>query len=77
MYVAMFHRGSKTIEVPCSTAQDLICTETEYTSIPNPAFENGFIRVPDKPGLGFDDLNEEETAAYLKRFGGGVRAVGV
>ena len=63
MYVAMFHRGSKTIEVPCSTAQDLICTETEYTS-------NGW------DCWGVDDLNEEETATYLKRFGGGVRAVG-
>ena len=62
MYVAMFHLPSKTIEVPCSTAQDLICTETEYTS-------NGW------ECWGVDDLDEEETAAYLKRFGKGVHRI--
>ena len=62
MYVAMFHLPSKTIEVPCPTADDLICVETEYTS-------NGW------ECWGVDDLNEEETAAYLKRFGGGVHSI--
>ena len=35
------------------------------TGIPNPVFENGFIRVPDKPGLGFDDLNEEVLKEHI------------
>lgn len=64
MYVAMFHRGSKTIEVPCTTADDLICVETEYTS-------NGW------ECWGVDDLNEKDTADYLKRFGNGVHCLGV
>lgn len=29
------------------------------TGIPKPLFQNGFIKVPEKPGLGFDDLNED------------------
>ena len=35
------------------------------TGIPNPLFENGFIKVPEKPGLGFDDLNEEVLRAHI------------
>ena len=62
MYVAMFHRGSKTIEVPCSTTDDLICNELDYTN-------NGW------DCWGIEDLNEEETAAYLKRFGNGVHRI--
>ncbi len=33
--------------------------------LPNPVFENGFIRVPEKPGLGIDDLNEEVIRAHI------------
>lgn len=35
------------------------------TGIPKPLFEKGFIRVPEKPGLGFDDLNEEVLAQHI------------
>ena len=33
--------------------------------LPNPIIENGFIKVPEKPGLGIDDLNEEVIAAHV------------
>ncbi len=33
--------------------------------IPNPLFKNGFIEVPDKPGLGIDDLNDELIAQHI------------
>ena len=32
---------------------------------PKPFIENGFIKVPDKPGLGFDDLNEEVLREHI------------
>ena len=32
---------------------------------PEPFIENGFIKVPDKPGLGFDDLNEEVLREHI------------
>ncbi len=35
------------------------------TGIPKPLFENGFIKVPEKPGLGFDDLNEEVIREHI------------
>ncbi len=35
------------------------------TGIPNPLFENGFIKVPEKPGLGFDGLNEEVIKEHI------------
>ena len=35
------------------------------TGIPNPLFENGFIKVPEKPGLGFDGLNEEVLKRHI------------
>ena len=35
------------------------------TGIKNPLFENGFITVPEKPGLGFDDLNEEMIREHI------------
>ena len=35
------------------------------TGINNPIFENGFIKVPEKPGLGFDDLNEEVLRQHI------------
>lgn len=35
------------------------------TGIPKPIFENGFIKVPEKPGLGFDDLNEEVLKEHI------------
>ena len=33
--------------------------------IPNPLFQNGFIKVPEKPGLGFDGLNEEVIKEHI------------
>lgn len=35
------------------------------TGVPKPLFENGFIKVPEKPGLGFDELNEEVLRAHI------------
>ena len=35
------------------------------TGIDNPIFKNGFIKVPEKPGLGFDDLNEEVLREHI------------
>ena len=35
------------------------------TGIPRPLFENGFIRVPEKPGLGFDELNEAVLREHI------------
>ena len=32
---------------------------------PSPFFENGFVRVPEKPGIGFDDLNEDVLREHL------------
>ena len=32
---------------------------------PEPFIANGFIKVPDKPGLGFDDQNEEVLRAHI------------
>ncbi len=37
------------------------------TGIPNPIFEKGFIKVPEKAGLGFDDLNEEVIKAHINQ----------
>lgn len=36
------------------------------TGLPKPIIEDGFIRVPDKPGLGFEDINEEVFAEHLQ-----------
>ena len=33
--------------------------------IDNPIFKDGFIKVPEKPGLGFDDLNEEVLRQHI------------
>ena len=33
--------------------------------LPDPLIENGFIKVPEKPGLGFDDLNEEVIREHI------------
>jgi len=33
--------------------------------IDNPLFRDGFVRVPDKPGLGIDELNEELIAKHI------------
>ena len=35
------------------------------TGIDNPIFKDGFIKVPEKPGLGFDDLNEEVLRQHI------------
>lgn len=35
------------------------------TVIPRPLFQNGFIKVPEKPGLGFDELNEEVLREHI------------
>ena len=33
--------------------------------LPNPIIENGFIKVPNKPGLGIDSLNEEVLREHI------------
>ena len=33
--------------------------------IENPLFKDGFVNVPNKPGLGIDGLNEELIAEHL------------
>lgn len=35
------------------------------TGLPRPLIEDGYITVPDAPGLGFDDINEELFAEHL------------
>ena len=35
------------------------------TGLPKPLIQNGYIAVPEKPGLGFDDLNEEALREFL------------
>ncbi|MCC9077992.1 mandelate racemase/muconate lactonizing enzyme family protein [Litorilinea aerophila] len=35
------------------------------TGLPNPLIQDGYIQVPEKPGLGFDDINEELFRKYL------------
>lgn len=37
------------------------------TGIKNPIFKNGFIAVPEKPGIGFDDLNEEVIKEHINK----------
>jgi len=35
------------------------------TGLSNPMIQNGFVEVPEKPGLGFDGINEEMCRNYL------------
>jgi len=35
------------------------------TGLPDPFIKNGFMQVPQKPGLGFDDLNEELIREHI------------
>lgn len=35
------------------------------TGLPKPLIQNGFIQVPDGPGLGFGDINEEVVKAHI------------
>lgn len=35
------------------------------TGLPTPMIQDGFVEVPEKPGLGFDDINEEMCRQYL------------
>ena len=35
------------------------------TGLPKPLIRNGFIQVPDGPGLGFEDINEEVVRAHI------------
>lgn len=39
--------------------------EDMVKGIPKPLIQNGFIRVPDKPGLGIESLNEELLAEHV------------
>ncbi len=43
----------------CPKWNELVC------GLPNPLVEDGFIAVPDRPGLGIDELNEEAIAEHL------------
>jgi L-alanine-DL-glutamate epimerase-like enolase superfamily enzyme len=46
-------------------ANDVPWWSSLVNGLPNPIVENGFIAVPDKPGLGIDSLNEEMIAAHI------------
>jgi L-alanine-DL-glutamate epimerase-like enolase superfamily enzyme len=35
--------------------------------LPDPLIKDGFIKVPDKPGLGFDELNEELIKEHINK----------
>lgn len=35
------------------------------TGLPRPLIQDGYIQAPEKPGLGFDDVNEEALRRYL------------
>jgi len=35
------------------------------TGLPNPLIQNGYIQVPETPGLGFGDLNEEAVREFI------------
>jgi L-alanine-DL-glutamate epimerase-like enolase superfamily enzyme len=35
------------------------------TGVPNPLIEDGYMTVPETPGLGFEDLNEEVVRAHM------------
>jgi L-alanine-DL-glutamate epimerase-like enolase superfamily enzyme len=35
------------------------------TGLPRPLIQDGYIQTPEKPGLGFDDINEEVLRRYL------------
>ena len=35
------------------------------TGLPNPLIQDGYIQVPEKPGLGFDGLNEEVIREHI------------
>jgi L-alanine-DL-glutamate epimerase-like enolase superfamily enzyme len=35
------------------------------TGLPNPLIQDGYIQVPETPGLGFEDLNEEVVRKYI------------
>ena len=37
------------------------------TGLPNPIVQDGFIEVPDKPGLGIDDLNDDVIKEHLNK----------
>jgi len=52
------------------TALEFHSVESEWwssmiTGMPNPLVQDGFIRVPEGPGLGFESLNDEVLAAHL------------
>jgi L-alanine-DL-glutamate epimerase-like enolase superfamily enzyme len=36
-----------------------------HNGLPKPLIQDGFITVPDKPGLGIESLNEEVIAAHI------------
>jgi L-alanine-DL-glutamate epimerase-like enolase superfamily enzyme len=46
-------------------ATDIAWWSDLVTGLPSPLIQDGFIQVPDKPGLGFDEINEELFRAHL------------
>jgi L-alanine-DL-glutamate epimerase-like enolase superfamily enzyme len=46
-------------------AADISWWSDLVTGLPSPLVEDGFITVPETPGLGFDDINEELFRAHL------------
>ena len=62
MFVMMFQKGRRVIEVPCSTTNDCICTEIEF-------YQHEW------ECCGIEELRGDAATAYLQRFGGGVHIV--
>lgn len=58
-----------------AAVQNILAVEFHSVDIPwwndlaigidNPLFKDGFVNVPDKPGLGIDELNEELIAQHI------------
>ena len=64
--------------IHCAAAvQNILAVEFHSIDIPwwndlangidNPLFKDGFVKVPEKPGLGFDDLNQEVLREHINK----------
>ncbi len=53
-------------------AADVPWWDDIVTGLPKPIVQDGFITVPDKPGLGIDDINDEVIAAHLQEGATGI-----
>ena len=62
MFVMMFQKGRRVIQIPCSTANDCICTEIE-------CYQYGW------KCCGIDELHGDAATIYLQRFGKGIHVI--